>query len=226
MDTSDNKFIPHDGSGHKSTRLENVGVILSIIIFIVAIVLAGVSYLLRKNEEKSSISYEQSLNESKKRFATGLPIHTFQEFDARLNAAKEILSKHKTFTAIFPLIERITLTNVQFTSFSYNEADSTKNNSIRLVGHAPDYKTVAEQSEQFSRDEEARRYVSNVIFSNLSVNTKDSGGINFEISFEVDKELFSYNRYLMFPKTSQTNNDLPIDVPTTGRNGAPVIKNQ
>ncbi|OGI77271.1 hypothetical protein A3C57_02985 [Candidatus Nomurabacteria bacterium RIFCSPHIGHO2_02_FULL_33_12] len=226
--STDNKFIPHDDRQHNSPRWANVGVLLAIIIFIVSLALAGAAYFLRKNAEKSASFYEQSLAQSKTRFETGLPIHTFQEFDARLKAAKEILSKHKTFTAVFPLIERITLKNVQFKSFSYNETDSEKKNTIRLFGSAPDYKTVAEQSDQFSKDEEARRYVSNVIFSNLSVNTGNSGGINFEISFEVDPELLSYNRYLMFPKINDPANILPstIDVPDQGRNGAPVIKNQ
>jgi hypothetical protein len=123
------------------------------------------------------------------------------------------------------LIEKITLKDVQFTSFTYNDVDNGKKNSVQLIGRAPNYKAIAEQSEQFSNDEEARRYITDVVFSNLSVDPKNNDFVNFEVRFQVDPEFLVYNRYITLPNTKIDLQNIPDDN-ITGRKGAPNVQNR
>lgn len=207
METQTNSFIPHETSFPKN-RFTNIGIIFCIILFIASGAIAGFSYLLRKKEEVKTVSYEDVLSRSRERFSTGLPIYTLQEFDSRLRTAKDLLSGHKSLTGLFKLIERITLKNVQFTSMSYSANDGV----VILKGRAPDYATVAEQNEQFSIDSDARRYVTGVLFSNLSVDTKGQRMVNFEISFKIDPEFLLYNRYLLIPTQTESSSVNNINI--------------
>ena len=205
MENPNNTFIPHVEKTKTKARLGSVMFVFSILIFVVAISVAGVSYFMRINSSTQLVSYKQGLDRSRVRFSEGLPIRSIEEFDKRLRAGRDLLSRHKSFTGLFNLVERITLTNVQFTSFTYTELDNTKKNTVRLIGRAPDYKTIAEQSEQFSLDPDARRYITDVVFSNLSVDPKNENLITFEIVFTVDSEFLLYNRYVdgaMLPEDS------------------------
>ncbi len=221
MDPNNNKtFIPHNDTSTGNSRIGNLFFFVSLFLFIASIIFAGIAFVMRKNAEKSLISYQETLSNSEKKFKEGLPVHTIQELDKRIRATKDILNKHKSFTGFFSLLERITLKNVQFTKLSYNSENLNKANSVTIIGRASDYKTIAEQSEQFSRDEEARRYLTDVIFSNLIVDTKDTGLISFEINFNVDEEFLSYNKYIIKQDITGVNN---INSP---RDAVPKVKSQ
>lgn len=220
MDTNNKTFIPHENTNTTSSKLGNLFFFISLFLFIASLVVAGVAFIMRKNAEKSLLTYQETLLNSEKKFKEGLPVHTIQELDKRMRAAKDILNKHKSFTGFFALIERITLKNVQFIKLSYSSLDSNKNNTVTMVGRAPDYKTIAEQSEQFSRDDESRRYLTDVIFSNLLADTKDTGLISFEVTFNVDEEFLNYNRYIIKQDITGVNN------PTSPRDAVPNIKSQ
>ncbi len=219
-----NTFVPHENKS-SSDGLGNWVVVISIIIFVLSIAIGGGSYFLRKNQEVKTKKHEDTLTRSKERFESGIPIRTLQQFDLRLRSAKELLSKHKSFAGLFPLIEKITLKDVQFTSFTYNDVDNGKKNSVQLIGRAPNYKAIAEQSEQFSNDEEARRYITDVVFSNLSVDPKNNDFVNFEVRFQVDPEFLVYNRYITLPNTKIDLQNIPDDN-ITGRKGAPNVQNR
>ncbi len=218
MEEKKSTLIPHESHAPKK-RIGNFFFFFSVGVLILSGVVSGGAYFLRKNAEAKVVSYKEALDRSNERFAEGLPIRSIEEFDLRLRSARDILSKHKSFSGIFSLLERVTLKDVQFVSFSYTEVENTKKNVVRLIGLAPNYKTIAEQSEQFSLDEEARRYITDVVFSNLSVDTKDTGLISFEVMFTVDPEFLAYSRYVRssFPITDGINSP---------RDAVPIIKNQ
>ncbi len=103
---------------------------------------------------------------------------------------------------------------MQFTSFSYS--DGSPKNSIKLTGRAPDYKTIAEESEQFSNDPDARRYFTDIVFSNLTLDKSDkdnAGLINFDVTMHVDPELLLYSRQIANPNPAPNSGApiLPVD---------------
>jgi hypothetical protein len=223
MEQNINTFIPHESkSKATNARFGSVLFVVSIGFLLVAGVAGVMSYLARTASGAQLKSYQDSLERSRQAFNTGLPIRSIEEFDKRLRASRDIMSKHKSFEGLFSLVERITLTNVQITSLSYTENDNTKKNVVRVVARAPDYKTIAEMNEQFSIDEEARRYITDVVFSNLSVDTKGSNLISFEIMFTVDPEFLMYSKYIEPTTGGEDSND----VVNSARNDSPNIKNQ
>lgn len=191
-------FIPENAKP-KITNIpkwQNLLLVFSVITFLASI-LGGVGfYLVRVGTKSSNTSYEQSIIRAKERFDAGLPVKTLEQFDMRLRAANDILKKHKAFDQFFGILEKITLKNVQFTSFSFKEGDGGKKGEIKLTGVGPDYKTVAEQSEQFSNDPDARRYFTDIIFSNLNVDKTNKGVVNFDVTFGVDPELLLYSKQI------------------------------
>lgn len=223
MEQNTNTFIPHDAK-NKTTdaRFGSVLLVVSVGFLIVAAVVGIMSYLARTASNAQLASQQESLERSRQAFNTGLPIRSIEELDKRLRAAKDIIAKHKSFTGFFELVERITLSKVQITSLSYVESDNTKKNFVRIVARAPDYKTIAEMNEQFSIDEEARRYITDVIFSNLSVDTKGNNLISFEMTFTVDPEFLLYSRYIKQDSTAGVIENTVGSV----RNVSPNIKNQ
>ncbi len=195
MSQDNNTFIPHENKVKANTQFGGALLVLALIVFLVAVVVGGMAFILRRNSLAQLVTYQKSLDMSRSRFSEGLPIRSIEEFDKRLKASKDLLNRHKSFEGLFSLIEQITLKNVQFVSFSYSEMDSTRRNVVRLTGRAPDYKTIAEESEQFSLNADARRYITDVVFSNLSVDPK-TNLISFEIMFTVDPEFLLYRRYV------------------------------
>ncbi len=222
MNQDNNTFIPHENKAKVQAQFGGALLVLTLIVFVVAVVIAGMSFVLRKNSETQLVTYKNSLDASRNRFSEGLSIRTIEEFDKRLKASRDLLGRHKSFDGLFGLIEKITLKNVQFVSFSYLEMDNTRKNVVRLTGRAPDYKTIAEESEQFSLDSDARRYITDVVFSNLSVDQK-TGLISFEVMFTVDPEFLLYRRYV----TDNTITDvIDADTVDSARTSVPNIKNQ
>ncbi len=222
MNQDSNTFIPHESKPKTNTQLGGAFLVLALIIFLVSVVVGGMSFILRRNSASQLLTYKNSLDVSRTRFSEGLPIRSIEEFDKRLKASKDLLNRHKSFDGLFGLIEKITLKNVQFVSFSYSEIDNTKKNVVRLTGRAPDYKTIAEESEQFSLDPDARRYITDVVFSNLSVDPK-TNLISFEIMFTVDPEFLLYRRYVSGESNTNTGLDNSVE---SVRQVSPNIKNQ
>lgn len=222
MSQDNNTFIPHENKVKANTQFGGALLVLALIVFLVAVVVAGMAFILRRNSTAQLLTYQKSLDMSRSRFSEGLSIRSIEEFDKRLKASRELLSRHKSFEGLFGLIEQITLKNVQFVSFSYSEIDNTRKNVVRLTGRAPDYKTIAEESEQFSLNADARRYITDVVFSNLSVDQK-TNLISFEVMFTVDPEFLLYQRYV---DPTQTGNLIDSGTVESARIVAPNIKNQ
>lgn len=197
QNTYQSSFVPHEENKKPTNRLSSFVFVFSVIIFVIACVLAAFGFVVKKRSEAVYVNYQESFRNAEERLKTGLPISVVTELNTRLGVAEKLLTLHKSFTPFFDLLEKVTLKNVQFTSFSYTEKLNNEVNVVKLTGYAPDYKTVAEQSEQFSQDAEAKRYFSNLVFTNLDFNTKEKrAGVNFEVTFNIEPELLDYNRSL------------------------------
>jgi hypothetical protein len=195
FNTYQSSFATHEEKKKPSNRLSSFIFLFSLVIFITACVLAAFSFGIKKRTEIVYTNYQNSFRSAEERLKTGLPISNVTELNTRLGVAQKLLATHKSFVLFFDLLERVTLTNVQFTSFSYSEKLNNQKNVVQLTGYAPDYKSVAEQSEQFSQDKETKRYFSNLVFTNLDFNSKEKKpGVNFEVTFNIEPELLDYNR--------------------------------
>lgn len=119
-----------------------------------------------KNFDKSSVSH-------------------FVKLDARFQAAAIILNNHLAVSTLFGLISDNTIKSVQFTDFKYTMDDSGKLN-VSLSGKAPNFASVALQSDTFS----AKPYLQNQVFSGLGL--ASDGGVLFKYTALVDPSAIKY----------------------------------
>lgn len=218
MDNINDKtsFVPHEQVVKSGSSFGNFFFKLSIFTFIASLVFAVFAYFMRVQTISSYAAYQTSFNKAKERLNSGLPIETVTEFNSRLDVASMLLSEHKSLTPVFNLLEKITLTNVQFTSFSYKEVGNSGKNVVTLQGRAPNYKTVAEQSEQFSQNQEAKRYFTGLVFTNLDFGPKEKrNDVNFEVTFSVEPELLEYSRTVADTGTNNTDTNSATNIENT-----------
>ena len=153
-------------------------------IFIV-VVLASVGVFVYEQYLSGAIaSANTDLSNRIKSFDTASVNH-FVQLNARLQAANTLMSNHLAVSTLLGLISGDTIQSVQFTNFIYTYDDGGKLN-LALSGKAPDFASVALQSDTFS----AQPYLKNQVFSNLGLDT--DGGVLFRFSASVDPSAIQY----------------------------------
>ncbi len=184
-------FIPKkpliDTKRRSSSR--NIFSIIGWFVFIIALLIsAGVyaySYYLTGTITKMNADLNQKVNSF-----DNSSVDQLASLDSRIETAKNILNSHTIVSKLFDLIGQSTLKSVQFKSFSYTSPESGKAAVITLNGKAPDFSSVALQSDTFSKES----YLKNQIFSDLALD-KD-GGVNFRFTGTVNSGDFKYTDYV------------------------------
>jgi hypothetical protein len=127
--------------------------------------------------------------------------------DRRLNATVSILDEHIAVSPIFSLIEKSTLSTVQFTKFDYEmPSDATGDVKVTLTGIAPGYEAIALQNDAYASE----KTIKNPKFSNLELDQR--GRITFDVEFYVERGELAYepnvsmldNTAVMVPVENQT----------------------
>lgn len=181
-------FIPKQPlveSGAKKTSAPmSIFSIIGWFIFVVVVVAAGGVYGYAKFIENSIASKNADLATKINSFDTKTIDH-FVQLDSRLQAAETILDKHLAVSGLFDLISSNTVQSVQFNDFKYSYDDNGKL-SLVLNGKAPNFASVALQSDNFS----AQPYFRNQVFSNLGLDR--DGGVLFKFTASIDQSVLKY----------------------------------
>ncbi len=181
-------FIPKKPitRGEESARGEGVNIVLfiALIIFFATLIVAGGIYLygaiLERQESALSASIERAKRAVEPELVSGLV-----RIDSRIKSVREILNNHIAFSALFSLLEQLTLTSVSFDSFRYAlEPDGDL--MVRLDGVARSYSSVALQSVLFGEN----TFIENPIFSNLRLD--NAGNVTFNFSANINRRLVEY----------------------------------
>lgn len=195
--------------GHRS-----MGLLFFIsMIVVVCVCLLSAGLFLYKNlltNQKASLSDSLSLSRNGFEQAT---IDELNLFDKRTAVAKQILASHFALSPLFTTLNSITIPSVQFTKFDNTSTD--KSFSVNMSGVARDYTSIAVQAQVFNSDR--GRYFKNVIFSNLVLSDSPltKGYVSFNLSFDVDPGLLSYEKNVILQKSTPaiinpSNSNYPI----------------
>ena len=160
--------------------------ILTTLVFIAALVATGGVFGYTKFLENDIFQKDLLLQEERNALEPEL-IDELAIVDAQLQIAEDVLSDHLAPSRFFEHLESMTLQKVQFGSFSYNAGPGSMP-QISISGIAPDYETVALQSDIFAQDES----INQALFSGL--NLTEEGDVSFEVSAEVSNRLTSYKQ--------------------------------
>lgn len=185
-------FIPKKTVIESPKRIKSGGGVVNLIAFIVflaSLIAAGGAYFYRESVKTDIEEFKRSLAVAKNQFEPSL-ITELQILDKRLNAATTILEKHIAVSPIFVLLEEVTLPTVRYSDFSY-EVDTTTNLvNVTMKGEAKGYNFIALQADLFDDN----KFIKNPIFSDFVLD--QTGNIDFNLTFSVDKSLVSYESFL------------------------------
>lgn len=177
---------------------------LGVVVFFVAILLAGGMYFYKTTLAKQIVSMNTDLELARNAFEPSL-ITELQILDRRINSANELLKNHIVVSPIFAALQESTLKSVQFTKFSYIfPQDQNGAVKVQMSGKARDYSSIALQSDELAKN----RNIKDPIFANLALDER-TGIVSFELAFTVDSDLVRYTSHLSERVTA------PATLPTT-----------
>jgi hypothetical protein len=165
--------------------------IIAFIIFFASVLLVGGTILYKGNLEQAITTKSNELDLARGRFEEE-KLNQLQSLDRRLIASEEVLAGHIAISPIFQDLQKYTMKEVQFTSFTYDFVDAGfKSVLVRMRGKAIDYRTIAVQSDLFS----ANKNFINPVFSNLVLDS--DGNVLFDLEFSVDANFVDYRQKLL-----------------------------
>ena len=92
----------------------NFALVLALVIFVVALVVAGGTYFYKTSIDREVLEKAQALEEAEKSLAIN-DIELYKRVDTRLSAAKSLLAGHNVFLIILDLLEESAAQNIGLT---------------------------------------------------------------------------------------------------------------
>ncbi len=162
--------------------------LISLVLFVGSIVLAGAVFGYQQYLGGLIASRSNSLTLAQEAYDPNV-LQNLIRLDSRIKNAQNIMKGHVAPSAIFTFLENATLANVRFTSFDYEESGNGSA-SLTLAGEAPDFATVALQSDTFG----GSRVLKDILFSDLNVG--DTGKVRFTVHAAIDPSFILYSNFL------------------------------
>lgn len=193
-------FIPKKliTSNVSSKEPKNFFSLIATFLLIISILISAGLYVykiyLTKQEETLSLSLETTRNSFEQD-----TIDELELFDKRTQSAKTILNNHLVLSPMFALLGEVTIPSIQYTSFTQTNSGQTF--EVTIKGVAQDYRSIALQADIFNSTKGSS--FKNVLFSDLSKD-KDNN-IDFNLKFDVDPNLLSYEKNSSLGSTSDSN---------------------
>jgi hypothetical protein len=186
-------FIPKKPiAEEKPKRGMSLFLFLSILVFFVAVGIAGYVYLEKQLLIKNITGAQNVISTNKGSFDTAT-IDSIVELNARIGAAQTLLGNHVSISPVFNFLNQATLVNVRFKDFTFSggtDSSGQQTVSIKMDGTAKDFQTVALQAAEFGKSD-WRNIVRDVTVSNFNLN--QDGSVSFLITATIVPSFLSYN---------------------------------
>jgi hypothetical protein len=179
-------FIPKEPmTEEKVFKKKKAGVsgVLSLSLFIVSII-ASVGMYAYKSILNSDIQSLESQMASAEKSIDTKSIDEMVQFSNKLQAAKDIVSKHEVISGFMNSLASSTVSTVQFIDFKYSEVKGGL--VVSMKGKTNSYASVALQENIFSQNKSFRL----ATFSNLTLG--EGGLVLFDVSINVDPQIAVY----------------------------------
>ena len=165
--------------------------LLSIIVFIVAVALAGGVWVWQNSliaqiekDKKELVAVRESYEED--------TINPLIRLNDRIEESKILLSQHIAVSPVFRMLEINVLRNVRLKSMKFSMTTDNKI-KIDLSGTALSYDVLSKQSDAFG-SENLRKFISAPVISDFSPTT--DGSISFNFTALINPNLISYENTL------------------------------
>ena len=191
------------------------------IIFVLTFVGAGSVYLYRVIIEKSIAEKSAALESAKKAFEPSF-IEVARRFDARINAARDLLAAHTVVSPVFSLLSGETLQTIRLTNFAYAMGEGSpkitlKGEARAAKGSASGYSSVALQSDAFIKNQK----ILNPAFSDLKLQG-ETDAVGFSFSGGIAENILRYannlpSENLLKPSAASSSAPLSTSSSSTSR---------
>lgn len=178
----------------------DIFVVVAIVIFAASLALGAGVFLYDKYITTSAKAKSEQLQRERKLLEPAT-VRELMRLDKRLSAAAMVLNSHVAPSALFDLLEKLTLKSVYFENFEYT-AGGVDGAVITMVGKASTVNGVALQADIFGKS----RAIINPIFSNLNL---VSDGVEFDVTTTISRDAIEYaavSTYEDYGDNSNTNN--------------------
>lgn len=189
--TINTSFIPKktiQPEVHARKQPVNVLIFLGTIIFFIALAALTGVYFWKVSIEGNikKLDAQIKANQAKVNMEQ---VAQIQKLDNRLNAAGTLIKNHQLITPIFQSLQELTLKTIQYTRFSFEINEQTKQMLVSMSGRsAGGYTPIALQADLFKRNASLH----DPFFSNLSLD--DRGRVNFDLTMVIDADFLSYTK--------------------------------
>ncbi len=182
-------------SGGAKAEGFDILVIVAIAVFVASVALA-IGVFLYDNLQSAQLEAKRKQLAQEKKLLNPSSVKLLARLDKRLKVASEVLANHTAPSAVFDLLEALTLKSVYFKDFEYTN-DTFGTIAIKMRGVAKSVNGVARQAEVFGQN---RAFI-NPIFSNLNI---ADDGVEFDVKTNIDKNVVSYSQVIQ----SKENTDM------------------
>lgn len=181
--------------------------LLSLVLFIASATLAAGVFLYVQYMNASSVSKLDQLNRAKAAFEPAL-IAELTRLDDRMRAADEVLAIHIAPSALFRVLEQLTLQTVAFSGLDFSAQNATSM-TLSMQGIAQSVNSIALEADLLSKS----GVISNPIFSNIN---RTLGGVKFDFTSDINAEGLRYRSVqaaLGAPPVAQPDATTPFGLP-------------
>ncbi|MEK7155724.1 MAG: PilN domain-containing protein [Patescibacteria group bacterium] len=162
----------------------NFFVLASLVVFVASATLAAGVFLYAQYLSASVASKLEQLERAKQAFEPSL-IQDLTRLDDRMRAADVILGTHVAPTALFHLLEQLTLQTVAFSTLDFSSGNDGI--EVTMQGVAQSVNSIALQADLLAKS----GVISNPIFSNIN---RQPGGVRFDFTAKVEPQSLSYGQ--------------------------------
>lgn len=181
--------------------------LLGLVLFIASATLAVGVFLYVQYINASSASKLDQLERAKAAFEPAL-IGELTRLDDRMRAADEVLSIHIAPSALFHVLEQLTLQTVAFSSLDFAAQNST-DMTLTMQGLAQSVNSIALEADLLSKS----GVISNPIFSNIN---RTQQGVKFDFTSGINAEGLRYRSVQAAqtaPQSAQPDQSTPFGLP-------------
>ncbi len=171
----------------------DIFVVVAIVVFAASLALAAGVFLYDKYVTTSAKTKSEQLQRERKLLEPAT-VRVLMRLDKRLSAASVVLGNHIAPSAMFTILENLTLKSVYFKDLEYT--NSINGIVVKMKGKARSVNGVALQAETFGKN----RAIINPIFSNLNLAVD---GVDFDVTLTIDSTALEYSTVSTYKNPEQ-----------------------
>lgn len=181
--------------------------LISIIVLIVSLALAGYVWLMQQSLTKQIIANTEKLAKDENAYKKAT-INPLIRLNDKMVEANNLLENHVAVTPVFALLEENVLKNVQLKNMKFSKTEDGQV-KINLSGIADTYDVLSKQSEAFGdEDLKIKKLISEPVITDFSPLT--DGRISFNFSASIGSELVTYKNTLESADVSTLTSEDPL----------------